>query len=152
MDFIFLFFLVMKFCRVTLKLMSIALRNRWTWLLALYLLYLNNFSYTNLILSVSLWNWWLYLSVTIKNLGDNLFIALLLSFNALVNLQIGGWCTTIIFEICYAYLPLCLSYDCPSVLICKHSKFLVEILELRFSASATPSMDVPFLNLIHYII
>lgn len=42
-----------------------------------------NINYTNLILSTSLWGWCLYLSVTMKTPSDNLFIALLLSFNTL---------------------------------------------------------------------
>lgn len=53
------------------------------------------------------------------------------SFNTSINLQVEGWCTTISFEICFASLPLwCLSFNHPSVLICKHCRFLVDILEL----------------------
>lgn len=53
------------------------------------------------------------------------------SFNTSINLQMEGWCTTISFEICFTSLPLwCLSFNHPSVLICKHCRFLVDILEL----------------------
>lgn len=56
----------------------------------IFIISVNNFSYTNLILLISLWSWWLYFTVTTKYLCDN-FMALLFIFGtSAVDLQIEG--------------------------------------------------------------
>ena len=117
----------MKISRVTLKSVSNCFQVHINLIIGLRSV--DNFSYTNLILSVSLWSWWPHLCVTIKNVGGNLLCCS--SFNDWINLQIEGWCSTInswnllcppstvLFVL---WSPLSTDY--------KHSSFLAEILEL----------------------
>ena len=78
---LFLFFLVVDFSRVTLKSMNNCSQIYINLIIDfIFIMSVNNIGYTNFIFLVSLWSLRLYLSVTTKSSGDNLLIALLVTF------------------------------------------------------------------------
>lgn len=106
----------------------IALKCIRTWWLVLYLQYLLIILYTQ-ILSSSLWHCYLLVAIfecEYKESGQSFFIVFLFTF------FFPNWRMTNYHQLLKFAIPTfcCSSCGCHLILMCKHSKFLVEVLEL----------------------
>lgn len=115
-----------------------------------FIISVNNFCYTNLILLISLWNWWLYLTMTTKYLCDD-FIALLFIFwhfsrspNWRIILHHQFWNL-----LCQHSTVLFVLWSAFSTALYKFQVSGRSLERFWSSASSTPSKDIPSPNIIY---